>query len=91
MLRFQPVPAGAPPARDLIAAMVSEMAVLYGRIDVPGMPSATPADFAPPRGTFLVGFDATGAPVCAGGVKPIPEIPQVERQTRDPRQTGLHF
>src|SRR3954470_10490410 len=71
MLRFEPVPADAPPARDLIAAMVSEMAVLYGRIDVPGMPSATPADFAPPRGTFLVGFDAGGTPVCAGGVKPL--------------------
>jgi GNAT superfamily N-acetyltransferase len=71
MLRFEPVPADASPARDLIAAMVAEMAVVYGPIDVPGMPSATPADFAPPRGTFLVGFDATGAPVCAGGVKPL--------------------
>jgi GNAT superfamily N-acetyltransferase len=71
MLRFEPVPADAPPARDLIAAMVAEMAVVYGPIDVPGMPSATPADFAPPRGTFLVGFEETGAPVCAGGVKPL--------------------
>ena len=71
MLRFEPVPADARPARDLIAAMVAEMAVVYGPIDVPGMPSATPADFAPPRGTFLVGFDELGAPVCAGGVKPL--------------------
>src|SRR3954454_22521063 len=69
MLRFQPVPADAPPATDLVSAMVAEMAVLYGAIDVPGMPSATPADFAPPHGTFLVGFDAGGAPVCGGGVK----------------------
>jgi GNAT superfamily N-acetyltransferase len=69
MLRFQPVPAGAPPATDLVAAMVAEMAVLYGPIDVPGMPSATPADFAAPHGTFLVGFDERGAPVCGGGVK----------------------
>ena len=71
MLRFEPVPADAPPATDLVAAMVAEMATLYGRIDVPGMPSATPADFAPPRGTFLVGFDGDGAPVCGGGVKPL--------------------
>ena len=71
MLRFEPVAADVSPARELIAAMVAEMAVLYGRIDVPGMPSATPADFAPPRGTFLVGFDAAGSPVCAGGVKPL--------------------
>jgi GNAT superfamily N-acetyltransferase len=70
VLRFQPVPADAPPASDLIAAMVGEMATLYGPIDGPNMPSATPADFAPPRGTFLVGFDDAGAPVCGGGVKP---------------------
>jgi GNAT superfamily N-acetyltransferase len=71
VLRFQPVPADAPPASDLIAAMVGEMATLYGPIDGPNMPSATPADFAPPRGTFLVGFDDAGAPVCGGGVKPL--------------------
>jgi GNAT superfamily N-acetyltransferase len=69
VLRFEPLPADLPPAADLIAAMVAEMAILYGPIDVPSMPSATPADFAPPHGTFLVGFDDDGAPVCAGGVK----------------------
>ena len=69
MLRFEPFPADQAPAADLIAAMVAEMAILYGPIDVPSMPSATPADFAPPHGTFLVGFDDDGAPVCAGGVK----------------------
>ena len=69
MLRFEPFPADRPPAADLIAAMVAEMTALYGPIDVPSMPSATPADFAPPGGTFLVGFDGDGAPVCAGGVK----------------------
>jgi GNAT superfamily N-acetyltransferase len=70
-MRFEPVPADTPPASDLVAAMVAEMALVYGPIDVPGMPSATPADFAPPRGTFLVGFGADGAPVCGGGVKPL--------------------
>ena len=69
MLRFQPLPADAPPARDLLAAMVAEMSILYGPIDAPGMPSATPGDFAAPHGTFLVGFDADGAAVCCGGVK----------------------
>jgi GNAT superfamily N-acetyltransferase len=68
-MRFEAVPADIPPASDLVAAMVAEMALLYGPIDVPGMPSATPADFAAPRGTFLVGFGDDGAPVCAGGVK----------------------
>jgi GNAT superfamily N-acetyltransferase len=69
MLRFEAVPADVPPAADLLAAMVAEMAVLYGPIDVPGMPSAKPADFAPPGGTFLVGFDDDGAVVCGGGLK----------------------
>ena len=68
-MRFEAVPPDTPPASDLVAAMVAEMALLYGPIDVPGMPSATPADFAPPRGTFLVGFDDDDAPVCGGGVK----------------------
>jgi GNAT superfamily N-acetyltransferase len=69
MLRFETLPAGAPPASDLVAAMVTEMRALYGPIDGPGMPSATPADFAPPHGTFLVGFDERGTPICGGGVK----------------------
>jgi len=69
VVRFEPLPADRPPAADLIAAMVAEMAALYGPIDVPGMPSATPADFAPPHGTFIVGFGDDGAPMCAGGVK----------------------
>jgi GNAT superfamily N-acetyltransferase len=69
MLRFEAIPADRPPASDLVSAMVAEMAVLYCAIDGPDMPSATPADFAAPHGTFLVGFDDDGAPVCAGGVK----------------------
>ena len=73
MLRFEPLPADTPPASDLLAAMVAEMRELYGPIDGPGMPSATPADFAPPHGTFLVGFDEAGAPVCGGGVKRLDE------------------
>ena len=57
-----------PPASELIAEMVAEMNELYGDIEFPGMPSATPADFAPPGGAFLVGF-AEGEPVCSGGIK----------------------
>jgi len=60
------------PARDLIAAMVAEMNELYGDIEGPNVPSATPADFAQPHGTFLVGYD-DGEPVCAGGLKRLDE------------------
>jgi GNAT superfamily N-acetyltransferase len=67
-MRFVQTAADRPPASDLLEAMISELEPVYGRIDVPGMPSATPADFGPPSGAFLVGFDAD-RPVCCGGVK----------------------
>jgi GNAT superfamily N-acetyltransferase len=68
-MRFEPVPADVPPASDLVAAMIAEMAPLYGPIDAPHLPSATPADFTAPGGRFLVGFGDDGAPLCCGGVK----------------------
>jgi GNAT superfamily N-acetyltransferase len=68
-----------PPASDLLAAMVAEMNELYGDIEFPGMPTATPADFAPPGGTFLVGFHER-EPVCGGGIKPIaPDAAEIKR------------
>ncbi|MBI5103635.1 MAG: GNAT family N-acetyltransferase, partial [Solirubrobacterales bacterium] len=54
MLEVRRVPADQPPATDLVEAMVQEVSELYGRIDVPGAPSATPADFSPPGGGFVV-------------------------------------
>jgi len=43
------------------------------------MPSAKPADFAPPAGTFLVGFH-DGEPVCAGAIKRIaPDAAEIKR------------
>jgi GNAT superfamily N-acetyltransferase len=69
-IEFRAMDAARPPASELLAAMVAEMNELYGDIEFPGMPSATPADFAPPDGTFLVGFE-DGDPVCAGGIKRI--------------------
>jgi GNAT superfamily N-acetyltransferase len=88
-MRFEAVPADSPPASVLVAAMVAEMALVYGPIDVPGMPSATPADFAAPRGTFLVGFDDDGAPVCGGGVKGLDEeVAEIKRMYVVPSARG---
>jgi GNAT superfamily N-acetyltransferase len=67
-MEFRVADPGAPPASDLIAAMVEEMVPLYGRIDVPQAPSASASDFSPPGGVFLVGFDG-GRAICGGGVK----------------------
>jgi GNAT superfamily N-acetyltransferase len=71
VLRFRSCPTDAPPASDLLAAMVAELSALYGgAIDGRGAPSATPADFTPPGGTFLVGYDeGDGEALCAGGLK----------------------
>jgi GNAT superfamily N-acetyltransferase len=68
-IEFRAMDAAQPPASELLAAMVDEMAALYAADGV-GISPATPADFAPPGGTFLVGF-AGDEPVCCGGLKPL--------------------
>jgi GNAT superfamily N-acetyltransferase len=72
VLEFRRASAAEPPASDLIAAMVAEMVPLYGKIDVPGAPSATPADMGPPGGSFIVGCE-DDEPICGGGIKRLPD------------------
>ena len=70
-LAFVPMHASQPPASDLIAGMVDDLAPLYGA-DVftkAGAPSASPDEMWAPTGTFLVGWDDAGRPACGGGVK----------------------
>jgi GNAT superfamily N-acetyltransferase len=69
VLRVETVPSDQPPATDLVAAMVDEVSEMYGRIDVPGAPSATPTDFGPPGGAFLLVLDEDGRAIAGGGVK----------------------
>jgi GNAT superfamily N-acetyltransferase len=69
VIESRTVPSHEPPATALVAAMVDEVSELYGRIDVPGAPSATPEDFAPDQGgAFLVVYE-DGVPVAGGGLK----------------------
>jgi GNAT superfamily N-acetyltransferase len=68
-LDIRTVPAGEPPASELIEAMVAEGLQVYGsRLDVKGAPSATADQLSPPGGTFLVIYD-DGRAVAGGGVK----------------------
>jgi GNAT superfamily N-acetyltransferase len=69
--------------------MVLEMADLYGgRIDVPEMPSATPADMAPPAGAFLVVWDSGDAVGC-GGLKALSDgACEIKRMYVAPRVRG---
>jgi GNAT superfamily N-acetyltransferase len=71
-LTFRPARADAPPGRDLLEAMLAELEPLYGRIDVPGAPTASPAELAPPSGAFLVGR-RDGEAIACGGVKRLDE------------------
>ena len=72
VLEFRRADAAAPPAADLIDAMITEMVPLYGNINVPGAPTATPADMGPPGGSFVVGYE-DGEPICGGGIKRLPD------------------
>jgi GNAT superfamily N-acetyltransferase len=67
-IEFRAMDAARPPASELLAAMVAEMVDLYAAPP----PAATTADFAPPDGMFLVGFDGD-EPVCGGGLKRLPD------------------
>src|SRR5438270_10457942 len=51
--------------------MRAEIAEIYDDLDLDGaeMPKAGPRELGPPDGTFLVGFDSAGRPVCCGGIK----------------------
>jgi uncharacterized protein (DUF952 family)/GNAT superfamily N-acetyltransferase len=68
-LALVPMHAGSPPASDVLAAMVAFLHDLNGPVDPAAMPTADPDEMWGPTGTFLVGWDQTGAPVCCGGVK----------------------
>lgn len=93
-LWFVPMDASESPAADLIEAMVVEMEELYGvRIDAAivdgkAMPSATPADFAPPSGVYLVGY-LDGVPVAGGGLKQLePGVAEIKRMYVAPSVRG---
>jgi GNAT superfamily N-acetyltransferase len=63
--------AARPPASELIDAVLAEYDEVAGRA-LSGGPSATPQDFSPPGGAYVVGF-VDGVPVCGGGIKALPD------------------
>ena len=74
VLEFRPCPVDEEPASGLLRAMRDELAALYDGLDLDGrdMPRAGPRELAPPGGTFVVGWE-DGVPVCAGGLKRLPD------------------
>ena len=68
--------------------MIDDLVPLYGRIDIPGAPSATPEEMGPPGGAFLVGWDGALA-VCCGGLKRLTdEICEIKRMYVVPQARG---
>lgn len=63
---FSPADPTAPPAVDLIEAMVAEMQELYSIAGHVGVPLDL-SELAPPDGVYLVGHDRTSKEVVAGG------------------------
>lgn len=80
LLTFRRIAADEPPASTLLEQMVAEVSAMYGgRIDVPGMPTATPAQLAPPTGACLVGYLGE-QPVTVGAVKLLePGVAEIKR------------
>ena len=68
-LRFVVTSSARPPATELLDALHEEYDAAAGRA-LAGGPSAAPADFAPPGGTFLVAYEHDRAVAC-GGLKTI--------------------
>jgi GNAT superfamily N-acetyltransferase len=86
---FRRARADEPPGDALLEAMIAELEPLYGRIDVPGAPTASADELAPPRGAFLVGYAADGAPVACGGVKALPDgTCEIKRMFVAPERRG---
>lgn len=69
-LEFVQVPVDSGDGAVLLTEYAAEIAAMYDGADLsaPGMPSAGPADFAPPYGVFLVGYEHDAA-VCCGALK----------------------
>jgi GNAT superfamily N-acetyltransferase len=76
-----------PPASDLIAAVLAEYDAVAGRA-LSGGPSATPEDFSPPGGAFVVGT-LDEMPACGGGVKALGDgVAEIKRMYVLPRFRG---
>lgn len=89
-VRFEASDAAVAPASDLVAAVLAEYDAVAGRA-LRGGPSATPSDFSPPGGAYLVGFVGDTA-VCGAGIKAVaPGVAELKRLYVLPEFRGRGF
>lgn len=89
-LRVEVIASDVPPASDLLDALRREYNAMAGTI-LTGGPSAEPADFAPPTGAFVVGYDGE-LPVACGGLKAVAAgVAEIKRMYVTPEQRGRGF
>jgi GNAT superfamily N-acetyltransferase len=87
-LTVRPGRADVSPGSDLLEAMLAELTPLYGRIDIPGAPTATPEQMAPPEGAFLLVWRAED-PIACGGLKRLDaEACEIKRMFVAPHARG---
>ena len=78
----------APPASDLLSAMVAELIALYGSADRVDHPRLDPAEMGPPHGTYVVG-SGDGLPIAGGGLRRLSEeAAEIKRMYVDPAWRG---
>jgi GNAT superfamily N-acetyltransferase len=87
VLSFEQCDPTRPPASALIEDVLVEYDAVAGRA-LRGGPSATPEDFSPPGGAYLVGF-VGDEPACGGGFKDLGDgIAELKRMYVVPRFRG---
>ena len=87
-LEIRPGRADESPGRELVEAMVAELAPLYGRIDVPGAPTATPGQMAAPHGAFVIVWRSERAVACGGLKRLDAETCEIKRMFVIPEARG---
>lgn len=78
-LAFRPCRSDEPPARELLGALIELLNAQYpGRVTRPGSVT-TPEEMTPPRGVFLVGYEAD-RPIAIGGLRRLEDsIAEIKR------------
>lgn len=89
VLEFRDEPLDSPASRRLLAAFESEIAGLYPGWSPTSGPSATPEEFAPPSGLFLIVYEGAEPAACGGFKRLGADDAEVKRMFVVPASRGV--